>query len=200
MVVAIDLAGGAAAGSFHSSLESLTGKADLEITAAGGLDERLLGELVQLPLPVTLRPRIEDWASINGKGEALPFIGLDLIANVTLEGPEAALEDAQYEVNALSHGNPIWVGRRLGLNKGDRVRLLINDRIVDFTVHGVLKHSDASVSEENAIVADIGLAQQVTGKGGRIDAISVSIQAGSARPVSYWVEQLRRQLPGQCQH
>jgi putative ABC transport system permease protein len=195
VVVAIDLAGGAAAGSFHSSLESLTGKADLEITAAGGLDERLLGQLVQLPLAVTLRPRIEDWASINGKGEALPFIGLDLIANGTLEGPEAALEDAQYEVNALSHGNPIWVGRRLGLNKGDRVRLLINDRIVDFTVHGVLKHSDASVSEENAIVADIGLAQQVTGKGGRIDAISVSIQAGSARPVSYWVEQLRRQLP-----
>ena len=32
VVVAIDLAGQAAAGSFHSSLESLTGKADLVIT------------------------------------------------------------------------------------------------------------------------------------------------------------------------
>src|SRR5271169_3276061 len=90
VVVAIDLAGSAAAGSFHSSLESLTGKADLEITATGGLDEGLLGRLVQLPLPLTFHPRIEDWASIDGKGEALPFIGLDLIGGKSFEGQEAA--------------------------------------------------------------------------------------------------------------
>jgi putative ABC transport system permease protein len=195
VVVAIDLAGRAAAGSFHSSLESLTGKADLEITATGGIDERLLGRLVQLPLPLTFRPRIEDWASKNGKGEALPFIGLDLIAENSWEGPDAVLEDAHGAEDALAQGDPIWVGGRLGLQKGDRVRLLINDQLLEFTVRGVLKHSDASVSEENAIVADIGPAQQVTGKAGRIDAISVTVPKESPRPISYWIDELRRQLP-----
>src|SRR5579875_2496157 len=80
VVIAIDLAGTAAAGSFHSSLESLTGKNDLLITATGGLDERLLGKLVRLPYPLSFTPRIETFAFVNGKGEALPFIGIDLIA------------------------------------------------------------------------------------------------------------------------
>jgi len=193
--VAIDLAGSAAAGSFHSSLESLTGKADLEITATGGLDEGLLGRLVQLPLPLTFHPRIEDWASIDGKGEALPFIGLDLIGGNSFEGPEAAPEALEDATGQLTQGDPIWVGARLGLKKGDRVRLLINDRLLGFTVRGILKHSAATVSEENAIVADIGLAQQATGKAGRIDAISVTAPVGSQRPLSYWIDEVRRQLP-----
>ena len=51
VVVAIHLAGEAATGSFRSSLESLTGEADFEISAVGGLDENLLGELTALPYP-----------------------------------------------------------------------------------------------------------------------------------------------------
>ena len=78
VVVAIDLAGQAAAGSFHSSLESLTGKTDLILSSTGGMDETLLARLVQIPEPLDFAPRIEDFASVNGKGEAIPFIGLDL--------------------------------------------------------------------------------------------------------------------------
>jgi putative ABC transport system permease protein len=193
VVVAIALAGNAAAGSFHSSLESLTGKADLEITATGGLDESLLGRLVQLPLPLTFHPRIEDWAFINGKGEALPFIGLDLIGGSSFEDLAAAPETLA--AGELTKGDPVWVGARLGLKKGDRVRLLINDRPIGFTVRGVLKSSAATVSEENAIVADIALAQQATGKAGRIDVIGVTAPAGSQRALSYWIDQVRRQLP-----
>ena len=67
VVVAIDLAGQAAAGSFHSSLESLTGKSDLLIRGTGGIDERLLGKLVQIPYAFQFTPRIEDFASIGGR-------------------------------------------------------------------------------------------------------------------------------------
>ncbi len=104
VVIAIDLAGQSAAGSFHSSLESLAGKKDLAITATGGLDENLLGKLVQLPYAFIFTPRIEDFASINGKGEALPFIGLDLIAD---RQGETALPDP-------SSADPIWVGSAVG--------------------------------------------------------------------------------------
>ena len=37
VVLAIDLAGGAAAGSFHSSMETLAGDNDLEVVASGGV-------------------------------------------------------------------------------------------------------------------------------------------------------------------
>src|SRR4051794_884222 len=67
VVVAIDLAGQAAAGSFHSSVESLTGKGDLLITGDAGVDEQLLGKLATLPYDLQFSPRIEDFASINGK-------------------------------------------------------------------------------------------------------------------------------------
>jgi hypothetical protein len=39
VVIAIELAGQAAVGSFQSSLETLLGKTDLQITANGGVDE-----------------------------------------------------------------------------------------------------------------------------------------------------------------
>ena len=39
VVLAIDLAGNAAAGSFRSSVETLAGDADLEVTAAGGVPD-----------------------------------------------------------------------------------------------------------------------------------------------------------------
>src|SRR5206468_9058927 len=78
VVVAIDLAGDAAAGSFRSSLESLAGKSDLIITATGGVDEELLGKLVQLPYPLAFRPRIESFASLGSRGPTLPFFGIDL--------------------------------------------------------------------------------------------------------------------------
>ena len=60
VVLAIDLAGTAAAGSFHSSLETLMGDNDLEITAPGGIPEKVIGALAKLPYPIRVSPRMED--------------------------------------------------------------------------------------------------------------------------------------------
>jgi len=79
VVVAINLAGGAATGSFQSSVETLSGKSALTISEVGGVEERLLSKLVQLPYPFEFAPRIEDFATPNGHGAALPFIGINLI-------------------------------------------------------------------------------------------------------------------------
>ena len=45
VVIAIELAGDAAGGSFQSSLTSIVGKVDLQIIANGGLDESIMGKL-----------------------------------------------------------------------------------------------------------------------------------------------------------
>lgn len=197
VVIAIDLAGQAAAGSFHSSIESLTGKEDLLITASGGLDQRIFGRLVTLPYAFHFTPRIEDFAfEVNehgGKGEALPFIGLDLIA----DRPQGILDtDPARSIEFISTGNPIWVGEQLGMHSGDRVQLLIGDTRREFTVRGVLR-SGKGASGESAIVADIGLAQTVTGKLGKLDSIAVRLPPG--RSTAYWRRLLKAELPASAE-
>jgi putative ABC transport system permease protein len=184
VVVAIDLAGQAAASSFHSSLESLTGNADLSISATGGIDERVLGRLAQLPYAFEFAPRIEDFVSEHGTGEALPFLGLDLIGH----GVKTSNVDKSADL-----ANPVWVGSSLALRPGDKVRLLTNDVLSEYTVAGIIPRDKNDLGENNAIVADIGLAQKVTGKTGKLDAISVRAPPGES--IDYWRKILQRQLP-----
>ncbi|MFL6350268.1 MAG: FtsX-like permease family protein [Bryobacteraceae bacterium] len=191
VVVAIDLAGQAAAGSFHSSLESLAGKSDLVITATGGIDQKLLGTLAQLPYAFDFTPRVEDFASPNGKGAAVPFIGLDLIGH--RNDYETDNGDLQNTARHLAAGDPIWVGRSLGFHRGNHVSFLINDSLHGFTVRGVLKSPEGEIGENNAIVADIGLAQQVTGKYQRLDSIDVTVPPGHS--LDYWRRLLTMKLP-----
>ncbi len=191
VVLAIDLAGEAAAGSFHSSLESLTGKSDLLITGIGGIDQKLLGALVQLPYAFDFAPRIEDFAFVGGKGEAVPFIGLDLIGH--RGDNESDIADPQNAAQTIAAGDPIWVGSRLGLRPRQHVTLLIDDAPHEFTVQGVLRARPGEIGEKNVIVADIGLAQHVTGKTGKLDSIDVTVPPG--RSLEYWLQLLAAKAP-----
>src|SRR5947209_14057234 len=76
VVVAIDLAGDAATGSFRSSMETLTGKTDLEILANGGVDEHWVPALTALPFDARWSPVVEAQAVIAGVG-AVPVYGID---------------------------------------------------------------------------------------------------------------------------
>src|SRR5712671_7909459 len=64
VVLAIDLAGTAAAGSFRSSMETLAGENDLEIVTAGGVPENLVGRLDALPYSLRITSRIDDYAVV----------------------------------------------------------------------------------------------------------------------------------------
>ncbi len=187
VVIAIDLAGQAAAGSFQSSVETLSGKSALTITAVGGVNEKILGQLAQLPYPFEWTPRIEDFATADsGNGEALPFLGIDLVHNA-----DRGIEDDS--LNAAEVRNLIFVGRSLGWHKGDQVKLLINDQVHQCTVAGLLPAVNSGVSENNAIVADIGLAQLLTGKTGRLDSIAVTDPPYDSP--EHWEQVLRQRLP-----
>lgn len=173
VVIAIDLAGQAAAGSFHSSVETLTGANDLLITGTGGVPVDVLGKLVRLPYDFDFSPRIEDFAFINGKGEAIPFLGLDVIAHAR-EGAAPTVE------------NPVFVGSALQLATGSKVRLLINDGFREFTVAG-------QIPKQAVIVTDIELAEQATGKTGRVDSIDVRVPRDG--DLEKWRSLIARELP-----
>src|SRR5215470_9248433 len=65
VVLAMDLAGTAAAGSFRSSMETMAGDNDLEVVATGGVPETAVGALAALPYAMHVSPRIEDYAVIT---------------------------------------------------------------------------------------------------------------------------------------
>src|SRR5215467_14776361 len=66
VVLAMALAGDAATGSFHSSLETLSGRQDFELTAIGGVPEELVGKLSLLPYDWLITPRLEGFVVLSG--------------------------------------------------------------------------------------------------------------------------------------
>ena len=80
VVIAIELAGDAAAGSFQSSLTSLVGKVDYEITVNGGVDETYIAKLTALGINARFAPVIEQPATIEGGGSTTLY-GIDVIGS-----------------------------------------------------------------------------------------------------------------------
>ena len=192
VVLAIDLAGNAAAGSFRSSLETMAGDNNLEVTAGGGVPEGTVGTLARLPYPLRISPRIENHATVVATGQAVPLIGVDVIGLANDRQQQEI--DVAGNMQALQHINDpdsVWITRSLGRNVGDKIALLINDRTRDYTVRGFLRES-TQVSGD-AIVMDIGAAQLVTGRSGRIDRILV--KAPDQPGIDVWQQRLRVALP-----
>jgi len=198
VVLAIELAGKAAAGSFHSSMESLAGDNDLEVVASGGVPESVVVTLATQPYPLRLSPRMEDFAVDTRTRETLPLIGLDLIAEGsryasqadtvhTDSNNKATLDES---VRELENPESIWVGASLGEKTGEHISLLINDRVVDCVVRGVFP--DASGSE-SAILMDIAGAQRALNRFGRVDRILIKLPADSN--LEEWQKKLSGAVP-----
>jgi putative ABC transport system permease protein len=178
VVLAIDLAGTAAAGSFHSSVESLTGDADVEITATGGLPDRVAGTLATLPYDLAIRPRIEDFATIVSTGRTVPLIGVDLLASPALRETAGSEWDR----------DAVWLSPALGFHKGDAIGLQVGDRVRQYNVAGILDRSDGDM-----IVMDIATAARDLRRQDRID--TVLVKTPQQPGVEEWKRRLESVLP-----
>jgi putative ABC transport system permease protein len=153
VVIAIELAGEAAAGSFRSSLETLLGKTDLQITANGGVDEIWMARLAMLPRNLRVAPVIEVPAVIEGVG-SIPLYGVDLLAR-------------QPEGLTISTA----LARRLGIQAaGSKLALQINDVRQEYRVANILDAKDAEFA-----LLDIADAQQAAGSYGKLDRIDIYV-------------------------
>ncbi|HTA57388.1 MAG TPA: ABC transporter permease [Candidatus Baltobacteraceae bacterium] len=198
VVLAIELAGNAAAGSFHSSMESLAGDSDLEVVATGGVPEAVLETLATQPYPLRISPRIEDFAVDMRTRETLPLIGLDLIAEgnryFSLLDSDTAnskrKETVEESVRDLESPESVWVSAGIGKRPGENISLLINDRVLDCVVRGVIP---ATSGNEHAILMDIAGAQRALNRFGRVDRILIKLPANS-NP-ERWQKQLSGVLP-----
>jgi putative ABC transport system permease protein len=191
VVLAIDLAGNAAAGSFHSSLETLTGDADLEVTASGGVPEKIVGTLATLPYTLRVEPRVEDFALLAETKQAVPLVGLDFVAEAS-QHSGLAFQTPQSEdaLKYLGAQDSIWVGESLGRRSGERIALLINDQVGVYTIRGLFSDSHGNAS---AIVMDIAAAQRALNRFGRVDRVLIKLPA--AVSVEEWQQRLTQALP-----
>jgi putative ABC transport system permease protein len=192
VVLAIDLAGDAAAGSFHSSLQTLAGSNNLEVTADGGVPQSLVGDLSRLPYPIRVSPRIEDHATVAATGETIPLIGIDFIAQAN--NPVDRQLELSQDTSAFTDINDptaIWTTRSLCDHIGGTVTLIINDQRRTYTVRGLIPASD-QVSGDVAVM-DIGAAQQATGQAGRVDRIL--LQVPEQPSFNYWQQKTQSALP-----
>jgi putative ABC transport system permease protein len=184
VVLAIELAGNAAAGSFHSSMESLAGDSDLEVVASGAVPEAVLATLAAQPYPLQLSPRMEDFAVDTRTQQTLPLIGLDLIAEGSRyasqsdtanpsSNNEESIEEAARD---LENPERVWISASYGKKTGEHISLLINDRVLDCVVRGVLPEVSGN---ENTILMDIAGAQRALNRFGRVDRILIKLPANS---------------------
>jgi putative ABC transport system permease protein len=191
-VVAIDLAGDAAAGSFHSSMESLAGQNDFEVTAAGGVPEAVVAQLVALPYALRVSPRIEHHATVASTGQTVPLIGIDMVSAANYTGaPVAKNLDIRRDLDFINDPHSVWVTSGLGKTAGDAIPLQINDQTRSYLVRGVI--SDSAEMVGDAILMDIATAQISADKVGRIDRIL--IRTPSNGNFNLWQSRIRRALP-----
>ena len=196
VVLAIELAGSAATGSFRSSMETLAGDNDLEISASGSIPESLVGTLSTLPYSIRIAPRIEDYAVLSDTKQTLPLIGVDLIVEANSRAISNSASELAREENAentlkfLGEKNSIWVGSSLHRQPGDHLQLLINDQSRDYVVRGIYPDSNGN---DSAVLMDIAGAQYALNRFGRVDRILLKVP--QAPSLEEWQQRIRAALP-----
>jgi len=200
VVLAMDLAGNAATGSFHSSLETLTGRQDFELTATGGVPEELVGKLSSMPQDWQITPRIESFAVLAGSKQTLPLVGLDLIGagssmlEETAQPPPFGL--STFSLQDLAQPDSVWVGESLGKRPGDTLELLVNDRSLVATVRGT--YADRQ-SVQSALIMDIAAAQSALKRTGFVDRILVRLPQNSSVSLNDWQQRIEPALPARVE-
>src|SRR3984957_2212544 len=189
VVLAIDLAGNAAAGSFRSSVETLMGDSDLEVTSAGGVPDAVVGTLATLPYSIRVRPRIQDFVTVVSTGQTVPLIGIDLIGEAT-DQPVVNVSAGDEALKSPGDLEGVWVGSSLKATPGTNIRLLLNDHTREYRVRGVF---DDTAEGGGVVVMDIAAAQRELGRAGRVD--SVLLKVPDAPPLAEWQNRLRAALP-----
>jgi putative ABC transport system permease protein len=198
VVLAMDLAGAAATGSFRSSMETLAGDNDLEVIASGGVPEEIVGVLASLPYSMRISPRIEDFAVIADTKKSLPLIGMDFVAeggsfakvDSASSGTPQVQENSEEVLAHFGDYDSIWVGTSLGYKVGVRIRLLINDQVREYTVRGLYPDSNGN---ESAILMDIAAAQRALTRYGRVERILLKVP--NTPSLDDWQQRLRAMLP-----
>lgn len=176
LVVAIELLNHSARTNFVAARSQLAGEANYRLAPSGGLDEGLYVRLVRSQPALDAMPQLHAWLK-DQQGRSFQLLGMDLFN----PGPLRRLfgEQPGREPDfTLSRADSVWLSapeaKRLGWSPGQpRSFMLGTDaeraRTLTLTLAGTFE--PGAVPMERLLVTDIGLAQPLLGKAGRLDRI-----------------------------
>jgi putative ABC transport system permease protein len=199
VVLAIQLASSAALRGFASSVESLAGRATLEITQAPlGIDERRLPSLIWLQDYGQVTPVIEGEASFTAPesgGSArsttvLKILGIDILTDLAFRDyafTDRAPRDRTTRdlLSLLADADAVILtesfARAHGLEVGGEVRLAIGDAAPHpFRIRALLRDTGpARALGGSLIVMDIAAAQTALNRLGYIDRLELRVDDGT---------------------
>ncbi|MGY3890030.1 FtsX-like permease family protein [Aeromonas mytilicola] len=176
LVVAIELLNHSARTNFVAARSQLAGEANYRLAPSGGLDEGLYVRLVRSQPALDAMPQLHAWLK-DRQGRSFQLLGMDLFN----PGPLRRLfgEQPGREPDfTLSRADSVWLSapeaKRLGWSLGQSRSFMLgaeadSARTLTLTLAGTFE--PGAVPMERLLVTDIGLAQPLLGKAGRLDRI-----------------------------
>ncbi len=188
--LAIQIANRSANQSFRAGIEMVAGRANLEVR--GAIDERVFPEIGALEGVVAATPLVEGIVTIPGKpGEYLRVVGLDPFSGGGLRTFELlGAGGANLDFEAwLRDADAIAVSRefsdRILPALGSPLRVMAGGRTHELRPAFVIEPEDAAAAGDPRMVAmDIGWAQELLGRAGRLDAILLLVDPARLEAVT----------------
>ena len=205
VVIAIQLTNASSIRGFETALETVAGKTAIEIHGAGtGVEETMIPQLGWLREYGVISPVIESNAALvvgdpkqlsRRQMEAVKVLGIDILRDqpfrdYSLLELERPLDGSRREFNTqlflqiLTSPQTVVITEKLASRRhyplGSEMRLMIGDRVLPFTVRGILKNEGpARVLDGNFILMDIAAAQFAFDRLGRVDRVDVLLPDGA---------------------
>jgi putative ABC transport system permease protein len=178
VVVAIDIANTSAQKAFQISVENVTGTATHQISGGPlGMDEYFYTELVMAFPEIEASPVVDGYVKLQG--ETIHLMGLDIFSSSYMTDEMSGTFDMS-ALALLVEPNTVLVpyimAERMDIAAGDMITIYIGGHETQVKVIGNAgKEEDSKI--DGLLVADISTAQELLGKTGIIDNISLVIGA-----------------------
>ncbi|MDM5073230.1 MULTISPECIES: ABC transporter permease [Aeromonas] len=200
LVVAIELLNHSASTNFVAARSQLAGEANYRLAPSGGLDEQLYVKLVRSQPSLNAMPQLHAWLK-DEQGRSFQLLGMDLFNPGPLrrlfgEGPSSE------PAFSLNRADSVWLAapeaRRLDWQPGQSRTFVLGgggegDRPLILTLAGTFE--PGAVPMERLLVTDIGLAQPLLGKEGRLDRIVFQLSDAEARALQALLQTYRPHQP-----
>ena len=174
LVVAIELLNHSARTNFVAARSQLAGEANYRLAPQGGLDEQIYVRLVRSQPALNAMPELHAWLK-DEQGRSFQLLGMDLFNPGPLRRLFGATADNGPDFS-LTRKDCVWLSapeaKRLGWSPGQSRTFVLGDeakRPLILTLAGTFE--PGAVPMERLLVTDIGLAQSLLGKAGRLDRI-----------------------------
>jgi putative ABC transport system permease protein len=187
--------------SFKASLEAVSGRATLQVSAGEmGFDEMLLPvireeESIQQAIPV-----IQATTLLAGsKGDVLLVLGVDVLGDTSAR--DYKFFDPGRATNPflelLTNFQAIILTKKFaeehGFEIGSPIKLVVDDKVLPFTVKGLLEQEGTAKAQSgNIAIMDIAAAQVAFNKVGKLDRIDLIVEDSLIPKV---MDRLKTKLP-----